>query len=276
MKMSKRKLGSIVAAGGLVAVLVMSGTFAYLTDNETVTNVFTIGELQIDLVEVNTPKEDETYIPNQVIAKDPKVVNTGENTSAIVFLEVDIPIKDVVVVNGDGTAVDYDAEYGEELFKLLVETIDGPIYGMYRESINSDWVQLFTSGTIYDTNGVSEEDAVNFNKDSISHITYVYGYTKALEPNDGETPPLFDAVRFANVIERQVDGSIEIPIRAYAIQSEYLGDNDKYDIINLSTADLIEIYTIFINQNSNVISSDGLKAADTNGKLQLNGDEINN
>jgi len=268
MKMSKRKLGSIVAAGGLVAVLVMSGTFAYLTDNETVTNVFTIGELQIDLVEVNAPKEDETYIPNQVIAKDPKVVNTGENTSAIVFLEVDIPIKDVVVVNGDGTAVGYDTMYGEELFKLLIREIDGPVYGMYRENINSEWTQLFTTGTVYDTNGKADgEDGFNIN--SISHITYVYGYTKELE-HGTETPTLFDAVRFANVIEREVEGSVEIPIRAYAIQSEYL-DAGAYNSSSLTSTDLIAIYNIFINQNNAAISSDTLKDADANGKLKLDG-----
>ena len=50
---------------------------AYLTDSETATNTFTIGQVKIDLEEPEYAKLTETQkkdlVPNQIVAKDPHV-----------------------------------------------------------------------------------------------------------------------------------------------------------------------------------------------------------
>lgn len=83
--------------------LAAGGTAAYLTDFETATNSFTVGKVDIDLDEPNWKPEDNTdLVPTQVIRKDPYVANKGVN-EAFVYLEVSVPVRNVITVAKDGT-----------------------------------------------------------------------------------------------------------------------------------------------------------------------------
>lgn len=94
----KKKVFAIALAIALIAIMV-GGSLAYFTDNDEVTNTFTIGSVLIDIWEndaitdkteiafdeplvpiVNTqdPSQDESYIPKVV-----KVENTGLNAAYI-------------------------------------------------------------------------------------------------------------------------------------------------------------------------------------------------
>ena len=93
MRKSKKQMVMAAAACAMMGVMAIGGTMAYLTDSETATNTFTIGQVKIDLEEPEYAKLTETQkkdlVPNQIVAKDPQVENTGVN-DAIVFSKVEI------------------------------------------------------------------------------------------------------------------------------------------------------------------------------------------
>ena len=242
-----QKVITMCATGVLLGALAIGGTFAYLTDNETTTNNFTVGHVQIDLIESNKPDPTAPIIANEELKKNPLIKNTGAN-EAIVFMEFDIPMKDVITVEADGTR---NPEEYTELFDFSTEA------GTY-DSTGSHWI-LLSEG---------QDDETNPSKK-----TYVYGYEQKLDPNESTTA-LFDKVRFANVIEGQVVtktktasfDDVSIPVRAYAIQSNYVNNIDTTsDTLNKAT--LQAVYTVFANQND----GDTLKDADINGEYDLSG-----
>ena len=102
----KKKIIAISAAVALLALLAMSTSLAWFSDNDEVTNVFTVGSVKIEqnelgadgkefvqeqdlmpIVDVNDPAADENYI-----AKIVDVESTGENP-AYVRTHIAIPTK---------------------------------------------------------------------------------------------------------------------------------------------------------------------------------------
>lgn len=118
MRKSKKQMVMAAAACAMMGVMAIGGTMAYLTDSETATNTFTIGQVKIDLEEPGYPGNDsdavKNIIPNQEIVKDPQIENTGNN-DALVFLRVEVPQETF-------TELDADNNIGEkkpqDLFKL--------------------------------------------------------------------------------------------------------------------------------------------------------------
>ena len=181
----------------MITALAAGGTAAYLTDFETATNSFTVGKVDIDLDEPNWKPEDNTdLVPTQVIRKDPYVANKGVN-EAFVYLEVSVPVRNVITVAKDGTR---NALAKTELFSFTK---------------NKDWTQL-------------ERTEVGQN------MVYTYAYNHILKGT--KTTTLFDTVTFANIIEGQLDTQqIDMPVRAYAIQATNTGD-DKTTVLEQATA----------------------------------------
>lgn len=85
--MSKKTLLLIVSLV-LALGLTMTGTLAYLTDRDTDTNVFTVGNVDIDLTE--DFEQGSELIPGEKIDKVPVITNTGDN-DAWVWMTVAIP-----------------------------------------------------------------------------------------------------------------------------------------------------------------------------------------
>ena len=87
--MKKRKY--LLAAIALLLVFGIGSTIAYLTDTATKTNTFTIGGVDIDLIETawdSGYKENPTaLVPGAEVTKDPVIKNTGD-TPAYVFIKV--------------------------------------------------------------------------------------------------------------------------------------------------------------------------------------------
>ena len=205
--MKNRKMVKGIALAAMVAALAAGGTAAYLTDFETATNSFTIGKVDIELDEPNWKPDDNTkLVPTQVIKKDPYVKNKGIN-EAFVYLEVSVPVRNVITAAQDGTR------------NTLRKT------ELFTYSRNKEWTQL-------------ERKEVGQN------MVYTYAYNHILKPGQ-KTTTLFDTVKFANIIEGQLDTQqIDMPVRAYAIQSTNTGD-DKTTIIEQATA----AYQKYVNQN---------------------------
>lgn len=175
----------------IVACLLVSVISAYFTDAETVTNTFTTGEVSLDLQEPSwDPDNAENIVPNQVIEKDPQILNDGTNEE-YVFMTVAVPfVEDLVTANADGTKND---PADTELF-------------LYE--INEGWVEI----------GTPVVDGGN-----VIH-TYAYGTDTEMTKLAANvtTPALFDEVTFVNAVEKQQleNTTKEIVINAYGIQTE--------------------------------------------------------
>ena len=183
-----KKMVKGIALAAMLAALSAGGTAAYLTDFETATNSFTVGKVDIELDEPNWKPDDNTKIvPTQVIKKDPFIKNRGIN-EAFVYLEVSVPVRNVITAAQDGTR---NALAKTELFSYTK---------------NKEWTQL-------------ERKAIGQN------MVYTYAYNHILKPGE-KTTTLFNTVTFANIIEGQLDTQqLDMPVRAYAIQSTNTGED---------------------------------------------------
>lgn len=184
---------------------------AYFSDADTATNTFTVGKVSIDLQEPSWNPDDTTstfkdILPNQDIAKDPKIQNDGIN-DAYVFIEVKVPYKALVTASDSG---EKQTSANTQLFTWTV---------------NKGWVEVAKDVTDAQNSGV---------------YTYVYAYVGtdasgnnntemlALKANE-KTATVFDYVRFANVVEDQLleATDLDIVVNAYAIQTTNInGTND--------------------------------------------------
>ena len=183
-----KKMVKGIALAAMLAALAAGGTAAYLTDFETATNSFTVGKVDIELDEPNWKPDDNTKIvPTQVIKKDPFIKNRGIN-EAFVYLEVSVPVRNVITAAQDGTR---NALAKTELFSYTK---------------NKEWTQL-------------ERKAIGQN------MVDTYAYNHILKPGE-KTTTLFNTVTFANIIEGQLDTQqLDMPVRAYAIQSTNTGED---------------------------------------------------
>ncbi len=191
--MKNRKMVKGIALGAMIAALAAGGTAAYLTDFETTTNSFTVGKVDIELDEPGWKPEENTK-------------NVGVN-EAFVYLEVSVPVSEVITAAQDGTR---NALAKTELFSYAK---------------NNDWTQL-------------EKKEIGQN------MVYTYAYNHILNPGE-KTTTLFDTVTFANIIEGQLDTQqLDMPVRAYAIQSMNTGD-DSTTVLEQAKA----AYQKYVNQN---------------------------
>ena len=205
----KKNTVKIMTLAGILCLASVGGVSAYLTDYEKVSNEFTVGKVDIELKEPEwKPEENRMIEPSKVIHKDPQITNTGTN-DAFVYMEVSIPMANVEAAT----------ENGERLGKKVQELF-------YFEAKDS-WMQLSVQNTE-------------------SRRTYTYAYTKILKPQE-TSETLFDTVKFLNLIEGQLDGqTLEIPVRAYAIQTSYTGGSSDNLPEQIKAA-----YEKYVNQNKN-------------------------
>ena len=111
--MKNRKLIAMLAACGLIAVMGIGGTMAYLTDQTEATNTFTFGDVKVKTIEAawdvkdeddnGAPDAAEEEVPNQQTPKSVQAENVGIN-DAVVFVKLTVPLETVTLVEDDGTA----------------------------------------------------------------------------------------------------------------------------------------------------------------------------
>ena len=198
MNMKKTRIVIIVSA--LVACMGIGTISAYFTDADTSTNTFTVGKVGIDLKEPNWVLQPG-ILPKDELPKDPQVTNTGVN-DAYVFMEVVVPYANVTTENDDGTR---NEAKDTELFSY---------------DLKKEWVEVNTA-----------------NKDTENEtVTRLYGYgtedKMTVVPSGVTTEPVFDYVRFANVVEDEgLEETIqEVTVKAYAIQTDNInGGTEKPD-----------------------------------------------
>lgn len=166
--------------GGAAGV---SGAYLWKPVNE-LNNVITPGSVEIKLTEPGWDAEKgKNLVPCETVGKDPIVTNTGKN-DAWVFQQVDVPIRHVILVDGET--------------KRKKEAADTELFFFTHQE---GWTLI--SKTI--ESGVARR---------------LYGYETILKPGE-TTTPLFTELTFANVLEGELDERerLTVPIQAVAIQS---------------------------------------------------------
>lgn len=130
----KKKILSLALVVALIAIVV-GGSLAYFTDNDQVTNTFTIGSVKIDIEEnfespktmVPVVKADETD-PNY-ITKEACVKNTGDNNAYVqMFVAIPKALDDV------GAFIVVDSNNGDWSDRVLLDddvTIEGVLCNVY-------------------------------------------------------------------------------------------------------------------------------------------------
>ena len=94
----------------IIIIIGLGGLFAFLTDTDQKTNIFTLGSVKIELTETNwNPANAQNVLPGQPIPKNPTINNIGRN-SAYVYIKVINPI--VELTSGDGTLFNYTINSG--------------------------------------------------------------------------------------------------------------------------------------------------------------------
>ena len=122
----KKKILSIALVVAMIAV-VAAGSLAYFTDNDSAKNVFTVGNVSIDLTEPNWDKtgsvDTETVYAGEPLAKDPTVTNDGNNPC---FVRIKVEGLDQF---GDKGAITYRTDYvADKLGDNWVDGEDGYFY----------------------------------------------------------------------------------------------------------------------------------------------------
>ena len=182
----------IIAAIAVLAIVLIAGSsIAYFNSKDTADNVFTVGNVKIELTEDPWDPDEEHIISAKAsFEKEPIVKNTGSN-DAYVRLRVNV--------------TDYD---------LISEACGG-----------IDLKSLFDG---WDPDGnwevVSEEPQADGSKD------YVFRYKNILHVGE-ETEPLFNAVKFPNEVDMEkimeLPETFDISIKAEAIQAQGFEDAEK-------------------------------------------------
>lgn len=208
--MEKKK--KIVLGMAVSGIAIFGSSLAFFTSTETITNDFTAGSINTVLHEEkwealadtdhnDIPDMAEMITPLKVIPKDPKVENIGLNP-AWIYLETRVPVKDIITADDDGNR---NPMSETELFIFNADL--------------ENWTLL--------SKAIDDES---------KEAVYVYGYNKILDPGQ-TTSPLFEEVKFCNVIEAQGLEQTEqvITVKQMAIQSEQTGTME-------------EAYSKYINQ----------------------------
>ena len=134
MKKAKKILSLLLCAVLLVAASV-AGTLAYLTDNDTTTNTFTVGKVDIELqeyeVDPQTGKKTETQtvvqkledlelVPGRIIEKNPFITVASDSENCWLFVKIENNLGNAVTITGmeDWTPVE-----GNDGYYMYKETV---------------------------------------------------------------------------------------------------------------------------------------------------------
>lgn len=185
MNLNKKLVQGLFVAA-VIGATTIGGTMAYLTDSENVVNEFTVGNVDIDVEENAWIEENGKNIePMKVIPKDPKIINVGKN-AAYAFLEVSIPVKNVITANEAG------------------------------EMLPAADLELFTFEATEKWTLIKKEQVEGYQ-------VYTYAYNEVLAPQTTSTA-LFNEVTFINVVSGALDNeNLNIPVKGYAIQTTSTG-----------------------------------------------------
>lgn len=185
-----------------IVIVGMGVTLAYLTkDTEKRANIFTFGNVSIELTEPDFDEEDKTIYPEKTIPKNPTIKNVGEN-DAYIYMEVKVPKANVRTYGENGSI------------------IPAKIQELFTFDVNNGWEFVEELEENVENENVDDKNKYN---------VYLYVYNKSLSSGESTKQPLFDEVEVIPMLEGELDmgSDIEIPITAYAVQADFVESFEK-------------------------------------------------
>ena len=192
MKKNKNILAAII----LLLVFVVGGLIAYFTDQESKTNTFTIGNVNIALTETSwdltddndngVPDAAESLMPGQTVPKNPTIVNESTTNKAYVFMKVEVPC-----------------------------TTETTPKEFFTYTVNSGWTELSTAAVACTSGGTA------------THVYYygTGGTLSELGVSPATTPALFNNVTLVNLTGTEgITGNKNVIATGYGIQTQGLTD----------------------------------------------------
>lgn len=230
----KKKITALCLCVALLAVAVVGASLAYFTDETgTVENVFTLGDVKIDIREV-FDEDNAVLVPGKDINKDVFVKNTGSQP-AYVRVHIAIPA---------------NVDDGDPEFKAINNFLH---FNFTNESVAAgqwSWIPKMTNGVGYLGNGADNWNYYTTTVGGVEYAVYVVTYRTALAPNTETATAALDKVYLDKSVDatQNADGSItykdnkghevtfekggelKILVKAEAVQTE--GFNDAYTALN--------------------------------------------
>ena len=216
-----KKFLSLLLVVVLTATLAVGGTLAYLTDRDSKVNVFTVGDVSIELNE----KFDQgsALIPGVDIEKEPTITNTGKN-DAWVWAEIAIPAALNDTASAAGNVIHFNmsaASVADGQWDWWNDKVPGEDTYMVKENVDIDGVR-------YDIYIVQYETALKPGETTENPVIYkVYLDTGVDIDPDGNWAVVKDGVVTKVDWNTNEDGNPVIYVSAYAVQKE--GFNTVYD-----------------------------------------------
>ena len=214
--MKKKTMKRVVAGCLVLGILASVGIGAYLTDTETKTDVYTVGNVQAEIVANGDMEVTNAgyLLPGTVHTYERAATNTGIN-DAYVFMSITIPYEMVGVSEDDGTQI------GERVRQLFTPGVDGGYIGSEWKLVDVGYIGQYE----IEDNGQYCGEHDKYSAVVGDTITYVYGYIgdnadgslKALKSGE-TTSNLVETMELTNLYHAdKIDG--EISTKLYAIQS---------------------------------------------------------
>ncbi len=223
----------------LVAVLAIGGTLAYLTDRDSAVNVFTMGNVEIQLNE--DFEQGAELIPGKDIEKTPTITNTGDN-DAWVWMTVAIPR----ALEGEDLVASADNIVH---WNILGATLKGyNTTDRASKAVDAGYLteDQLTDGKVADGDTWTMVDAVEVTIDGEKYALNVLKYNGTLVPGETTTPSMYNIYLDAHVdckdgkyymikdgvatpIEYDLS-NVKVLVGAYAIQADEFDSVDAaYD-----------------------------------------------
>jgi len=226
----KKKILAMCLCVAMLAIAIVGGTLAYFTDTDTETNVFTTGNVAIDLIEV-FDAENAKLLPGIDIQKEVTIENTGSE-SAYVRVHVAFP---AILDNGTPELAAYKNTLHWNFTKESVQE------GQWSQLQNKDQVGPNANYPNWPGNG-GTYNTYTTEVDGIPYNVYVITYETALAAGaTTETPAINKVYLDAAVTNEQMTGIIdelgEIKVLVFAEGGQEAGFTDAYTALNTQFGD---------------------------------------
>ncbi|MBO5783793.1 MAG: hypothetical protein J6R33_02375 [Clostridia bacterium] len=239
----KKKVWIMAVSAVLVLALAITGTIAYLTDRDSKTNVFTFGNVDIQLEETFT--DNAVLTPGVNIEKKPVIKNIGKN-DAWVWLTFSIPsaldnLVQGTEVGSDANIIHWNPMGATTEGFVTEERVANAVAAKHLPAdITADEIlQNNMTWNVFNSLGAGV-NAYTETIDGVEYNTYVLLYNKAITKDEVTLPNIYNVYMDARVditpdgdlylvkggvttdIKWNIvtNGEPEIVVRAYGVQVE--------------------------------------------------------
>lgn len=226
----KKKILAMCLCVAMLAIAIVGGTLAYFTDTDAETNVFTTGNVAIDLIEV-FDAENAKLMPGIDIQKEVTVKNTGSET-AYVRVHVAFP---AILDSGTPELAAYKNTLHWNFTKESVQE------GQWSQLQNKDQVGSNANYPNWPGNG-GTYNTYTTEVDGIAYNVYVITYETALAAGETTQTPAINKVYLDTAVtNEQMTGIIdelgEIKVLVFAEGGQEAGFTDAYTALNTQFGD---------------------------------------